>query len=638
MPAAMKREPIQFPPRHAPLREDLDTLDALLHEVLRQQAGDEFSQLVEQDRLAAYRWREAEGQECGADCEQLMARVRGRPPATARELVRAFSSWFQLANVAEKVHRIRRRREYFHRDSDRPQPGGVEDALGELKTAGLKLPEVLSLLQQLSIEPVLLAHPMESTRRTTLRRQQRLASLLLERDNLSLAPHERLALLERIRGEIGADWQTEEHPRSRLTVVDEREHAIFYLAEVLYRIVPAFYQEISAALSKLYGIEPQTLELPVMVRFGTWVGGDMESSLDVHAKSVRETLVRAQRTIIGLYHGECRQLAQILSQSASRVGISSAVTRRVEEYRTLLPGAQALTPARHDRMPYRVLFSQIAERLQATNEGRAAGYEHPNQFRADVALVAQSLRENRGTHAGLFQVRRLLYRIDTFGFHLATLDIKEHSSVHHAVLAQGLDDPQWPQRPAAERHVRLVEILSRDIGPGPGFDALGKRTLAVFDAITQCRHRYGADAIGLYIVSGAAQADDMLAPLVLARWAGAYDKRSGEVALDVAPLFDGVSTLENCGEVMREVLADSVYGRHLEARGRMQTVLIGFSESNQESGLVASRLAAYRAQRNLTAAVRREKRSMCCSTAAAAVSRAAAVGSMTCCARRRPNR
>ena len=349
--------------------------------------GRNFWQLFEQDRVTATRWREG----VAGAAEALAVRVRGRPPRVARELVRAFSSWFQLVNVAEKVHRIRRRREYFQQDSERPQPGGVEDALSELKASGLTLPELLALMAQLSIEPVLLAHPMESTRRTSLRRQQRIAALLLDRDNEMLAPNEQRALLQRIRAEVSADWQTEEHPRERLTVADEREHAIFYLVEILYKIIPAFYQEIAAALGKLYGVPAESVELPVIVRFGTWVGGDMETSADVHAKSIRDTLARAQQVIINTYYDECLNLAQTLSQSASRIGVDSSVMRRVEEYRTLLPGAQAITPSRHDRMPYRVLLGQIAERLHVTYDGRSNGYQHPAQFRADIALIAHSL-------------------------------------------------------------------------------------------------------------------------------------------------------------------------------------------------------------------------------------------------------
>src|SRR6202020_3650004 len=152
------------------------------------------------------------------------------------------------------------------------------------------------------------------------------------------------------------------------------------------------------ALGKLYGASPETIEVPVIVRFGTWVGGDMESSSDVHAKSIRETLARSQHTILTNYHADCQQLAQVLSQSERRVGVSAAVTRRIEEYRTLVPGAPGIAPARHDRMPYRVLLGQIAERLHATHDGRASGYQQPAQFRADIDVIAQSLLANRGAH------------------------------------------------------------------------------------------------------------------------------------------------------------------------------------------------------------------------------------------------
>ncbi|HVN99010.1 MAG TPA: phosphoenolpyruvate carboxylase [Steroidobacteraceae bacterium] len=598
----MTREHIHFPERHAPLREDIHALGGLLGEILREQGGDTLLQLVEGDRTSAIARREAGA---AGDVETLAQRVRRRPPGLARDLVRAFSSWFQIVNVAERVHRIRRRREYFLKESDRPQPGGVVDALIELKHQGLTLADIRALLGGISIEPVLLAHPTESARRTSLRRLQRISDLLLERSNTLLAPYERTQLLERIRAEITIDWQTAEHPRERLTVADEREHAVFYLAEVLYAILPAFYDEIARALAQLYGADAATLELPVLVRFGSWVGGDMDGSPDVHAKSIRETLARHQQVIINAYHGECLRLAETLSQSASRVSIAPELQRRIDEYRTLLPGTQGLTPSRHDVMPYRVFLGQVAERLTRTYHSRPNGYEKPEQFRADIALVAASLLSHRGAHAGLYPVRRLLRRIDTFGFHLATLDLRQHAAVHHAVIAQGLADPQWHERSAAEQHARLVEVLVKDAGPIQSFDAVGKRTLAVFEAMMQGRHRYGPDAVGLYIVSAAATAADVLAPLVLAHWAGARDRRSGAAAIDVAPQFDSLATLQGCGAVMRELLADQVYQRHLAAHGRLQTVLIGYSESNRESGIVASRLAAYQAQRNLTAALDR---------------------------------
>jgi phosphoenolpyruvate carboxylase len=593
----MRRDQIHFPPRHEALREDVHALGALVGEVLREQVGAELSDLIEQDRVAAIRRREHESAE-----DELDARVRGRPPAVARDLVRAFSMWFQSVNLAEKVHRIRRRRAYFIEASDRPQPGGVEDALTALKASGKPLEEVLDLIGSLRIEPVFTAHPTESTRRTILRKQQRVAQLLLDRLDPTLTPNEQRSVWGRIRAEITAAWQTEDHPRERLTVADEREHVLFYLIEVLFRVVPAFYDEIAQALEKLYGVQAETLALPPLLHFGSWVGGDMDGNPDVHAKTIRETLARQQQVVVNAYFSECQQLAQRLSQSASRISVSAALSNRIEQYNVRMPGARAATPARHDRMPYRVFLTEIAERLRCTYDGRANAYEDPREFRADVQLIADSLRANRGWNAGLYFVNRLLQRIDTFGFHLAALDVRQHSSVHHQVLAQGLDDPSWMSRSPAERRAMLVDALGRDLGPRRELDALGKRTLAVFDAIVQGRNRYGREAVGYYIVSDAAGVDDVLAALLLARWAEAYDKRSGEIALDIAPLFESLVPLERCGDTMRELLSEPLFRRHLEARGRKLCVLIGYSDSNKDGGLSAARVAAWRAQQAVAAA------------------------------------
>ncbi len=595
----MIRSQIHFPPQHEALREDVHALGALVGEILQEQGGQELLDLVEQDRVAAIGRREGDAQ---ASVE-LMARVQGRPPKLARDLVRAFSSWFQVVNLAEKVHRIRRRREYFVKDSERPQPGGVQAALTQLKNEGLTLDDVLSLIGSLRIEPVFTAHPTESTRQTILRKQQHVAQLLLDRLNPTLSPNDRRALWGGIRTELTSGWQTEDHPREKLTVADEREHVLFYLTQVLYRVVPPFFEEIAQALEKLYGAPAESLELPCLLHFGTWVGGDMDGNPDVHAKTIRETLARQQQVIVNTYFRETQTLVQRLSQSASRISVSPALAKRIDEYTMLLPSARSVTPARHDRMPYRVFLAQVGERLRHTYDGRANGYANAQALRADVQLVADSLRANKGANAGLFYVQRFMRRIDTFGFHVATLDVRQHTSVHHQVIARGLDDPHWVSRSSASRRKLLAEALAADAGVRGDMDALAKRTLGVFDAMVQSRHRYGADAVGYLVVSGTSGADDVLAPLLIARWAEAYDKRTGATAIDVAPLFECVETLERSGDTMRELLAEPIYRQHLEARGRRQCVLIGYSDSNEEDGPCASRFATHQAQGILSRAL-----------------------------------
>src|SRR3984957_8972607 len=360
----MYRQSIQFPAKDTALREDVHALGDLIGETIRDQGGEEFFELVEGDRLAAIRRREGDSQ--GA--AELENRATGRSPIAATDLTRAFSMWFMAVNTAEKAHRVRRRREYMN-DSVTSQPGGIADCIGRLQRSGVSLEQALELIGNMSIEPVFTAHPTESTRRTILRKQQHIAHDLLDRTNHTSTRAELDMLWARVRLQITSIWQTEEHPREGLTVVDEREHVLFYLIDILYRVVPLFYEEIEAALANAYSVPVELLDVPNILRFGSWVGGDMDGNTDVHGKTIRETLHRHQQLIVSTYFKECGNLAETLSQSANRVQVSDALAKRIETYGALLPGAQELVPTRHDRMPYRVFFGQISERLQATYEG-----------------------------------------------------------------------------------------------------------------------------------------------------------------------------------------------------------------------------------------------------------------------------
>ncbi len=596
---AMYRQNIQFPAKDARLREDVHALGALVGEILREQCGEACLAVVEADRVAAIARREGEP---GGEAD-LIARTQGRNPTEARDLVRAFATWFQVVNLAEKVHRIRRRRAYLVNAAG-AQPGGLVDAMGRLRKSGHTLEQTLQLLQRIQVCPVFTAHPTESTRRTILRKQQRVAELMLGRLDPSMTPVERKKTWEQIRSEMISGWQTEDHPRELLTVADEREHVLFYLSEVLYRILPSFYEELAEALSSVFGAEVSPRELPCILRFGSWVGGDMDGNPDVHAKTIRETLQRHQLVIVNSYFLEVQRLGERLSQSASRVEISSALRARIAEYSVLVPQASETAPVRHDQMPYRMFCAQIAERLRNTYEARSNRYESAAQLLADVQLVADSLSANRGERAGLFYVDRLLRRIVTFGFHLASLDVRQHALIHRLVIGQGLGDPNFSDRSVPERLERIRRALEREEGPKYPLDAIGRRTLAVFEQFSHCRHRFGREAIGNYVISGAEGADDVLGVLLLARWAELIDKRVGEVPLDVSPLFESNAALAASGSIMAQLFTDPLYQRHVAARGNSQAVMIGYSDSNKEAGYAAARWALYEAQGLLTAAVR----------------------------------
>jgi phosphoenolpyruvate carboxylase len=595
----MQREGRHFPLKDAGLREDIDALGELIDEVLLDQGGEEFFRVVEGDRSAAHARRAVPERANGV----LETRTAGRDPGAATNLTRAFSIWFQSVNTAEKVHRVRRRRQYLSA-RDAAQPGGIAESIERLKRDGFSLEQTLELISSISIEPVFTAHPTESTRRTILRKQQSIAQSLLDRQNPALMAVELDTLWSRLKLEIASIWQTEEHPREGLTVADEREHVLFYLIEILYRVVPLFYEEIEGALARVYEVPVESLNVPSILYFGSWVGGDMESNEEVHAKSIRETLQRNQQLIVSTYFDECGHLAEALSQSARRVEISGELAERIESYMALLPEASRLAPARHDRMPYRIFFGQIGERLKATYEGRPNAYQSADELLADVKVAAYSLTDNRGRHAGYFLVRRFIRRVRTFGFHIATLDVTQSARAHRQVIAQGLGVSNWPQLGPPERLERLRALLERDQGPTAPLDAAGRRALWVFDTIAHARHKFGERAIGNYIVSGAEGPDDILAVLLLARWAGIADKHTGECRLDIAPLLESVDALEGAGELLHRLHAEPAYRRHLAARAQRQSVVIGYSDTNKQAGFGAARWALQTAQHRMLLAAR----------------------------------
>jgi len=521
--------------------------------------------------------------------------VKGLPPRDAETLVRAFATYFEVVNLAERIHRIRRRRDYLRSASD-PQEGSLQATVAQLAAAGVTPSQIAALLQRLRVEPVFTAHPTEATRRTLLEKEQVIGRLLVERLDPSRTPDEERAALARIREEITAAWQTDPQPSARPTVMDELENVLFYLTDIVYRIVPPFSEELEQAVHKSYTVAVPPPTRPVL-HFGSWVGGDMDGNPNVGAETLRAALARQRELALDRYRGEATELARRLSQSGALTGVSDAVRERVATYGAQFPKALAVIPARYHDMPYRVLLRLIAARLEATRRDTPDRYVAAVELERDLGTVIASLREHRGEHAGLFAVQRLLRRVETFGFHLATIDLRQHSDVHRAVLATLLSEPDWNTRPVADRIARLRRVLEQGEEPAGSRDAQATRTLDVFKAIADCRAHFGPDAVGPYIISMTEGADDVLAVLVLARWGGLAGPR--HVPLDVAPLFETVADLEDAAYIMHSLYDEPYYRAHLAERGMHQMVMIGYSDSNKDAGIGASRWALQRAQAGL---------------------------------------
>jgi phosphoenolpyruvate carboxylase len=397
----MYRQSIQFPVKDAGLREDVHALGELIGQMLRDQGGDALLDMVEGDRRAAIRRREG-GADAGED--NLEVRTQSRSPAAATDLTRAFSIWFQAVNTAEKVHRVRRRRQYLN-DSTQCSPAALPSALRALRTDGFSLEQTLELIASHEHRAGVRGashrvHAAHDSAQAAAHRARSLDRLVPGRTHFELE-----TLWARVRLEITSIWQTEDHPREDLTVADEREHVLFYLIEILYRVVPLFYEEIEAALAHAYSVPVDSLDVPSMLRFGSWVGGDMDGNADVHGKTIRETLHRHQQVIVSTYFTECGQLAETLSQSASRITISAALAKRIEAYESPVAGRPGIGAGAARPHAVSHFLRSDRERLQGHLRRPAQCLSNPDELLADVGLAADSLVENRGRHAGYFLVR-----------------------------------------------------------------------------------------------------------------------------------------------------------------------------------------------------------------------------------------
>jgi len=592
----LRRQDITFEDKDQALRDDVRMLGRLVGELLKDQGGDELFELVETARLRSIRRRE--GNE--APGEELAGLVRNLDLSLAMQVIRAFSTYFQMVNTAEKVHRIRRRRAYLQ-EIGQFQPGGLEETMVKLKASGMDLGALTTLLQQIRIEPVFTAHPTEPTRRTILRKEQNIVRRLIDMLNPTMTVQEVHTCVENIKLEMTTGWQTDENPSERMTVADELEHVLFFLTDVLYKTIPPFYEDIENAAARVYDSE-QPLQIPDMIRFASWVGGDMDGNPNVNAKTIRSTLARQRALILDLYYQECRSLSAKLSQSRRRIDIDAVILDKSDHYHGMFQTAYHAVPARHRDMPYRVFLRLVQQRLQATYDDDAYPYESATQFRADIELIAQSLQAHKGEHAGLFAVRRLLRRIDTFGFHFMTLDVRQDALVHRQVVGELLGEQDWLEWRPEDRAKRIVEAIElRDSAPDTQSVA-ARKTLAVFQAIAFCKRRYGDHAIGPFIVSMTQGVDDIMSVLLLANWSELHN-RHFEVPIDIAPLLETVDDLRQGQQIMESLLGDELYRQHLARRANRQIVMIGYSDSNKDAGLASARWALQEAQIELAGVV-----------------------------------
>jgi phosphoenolpyruvate carboxylase len=562
------------------LRRDVSTLGHLLGETLVEQEGRDFFDLEERIRALAKRGRAESGASREDATAALREGIRTLDVADAERLARAFAHYFQIVNLAEQHHRVRRGRE--RERTGETEPGSLA-ALGHMLARSTPRVELEQLLARTSIDLVLTAHPTEAQRRTVLDKHRAIAALLDRLDREVPTPVEARAIRSRLREQITLLWQTDEIRHERPRVGDEVKNALFYLEEILYPLVPLTYARLEEALATAYG---SPVPVPLILRFGSWVGADMDGNPNVTPEVAIDTALAHAARAVALHVRQVQRLGARLSQSTRRIGVSDELLQSLASDRAAHPERADALEARTRDEPYRRKLRWIEARLEATHEAlvvsratgeretkRLFGYASGDELLQDLAIVERSLATNAGAHAGLRQVKALLRRVQVFGFHLAKLEVRVPAAwVRDAAAAPAPHD-------------------------GPGMRAI--------EAIATMHRRTTPSSVESFILSMTRGHEDLLAALKLAGAAGLVKPDQGVAAVSIVPLFETLDDLDRCPIEMDRAFANPEYARYVALRGQRQEVMVGYSDSNKDAGILASSFALYRAQRALGDVARR---------------------------------
>ncbi len=583
------------PAKELPLRRDVRSLGKLLGRVLVEQEGDRLLEIVEQLRRLLIKHRElSRTGESGGDDSQMKKAIKivsGLDIEDAHRVTKAFAIYFELTNLAETNHRKRRRRAGKLHSEQLSLPGSFRGTLRRMKAAGIAAKDALDALQKIRVVPVITAHPTEVARRTVLLKRRRIAQNLESLDNLPLASPDASEHETAIAAEITALWQTDEVRVESPLVTDEIRMGLDVYPMSFFASLPRLYQEISEAFREIYGITVDELELPKLLSFGSWIGGDRDGNPFVTPDSTREALERARNTVLDHYIGELAKAADQLSSSAQQAAISPGLQAQLDKY-TAAIGDEHSRLARISRTElYRRFINFVALRLRYSRSSLtdAKAYKTPAEFESDLTLLRESLNANRGERLSQLAIDPLLRKLRTFGFHLATLDIRQHARIHGQALAE------IKAESAPGDWMTIPENLS----------AKTTDVVETFRKVSELKRIYPARAIRAYVISGAESEKDIFDLVQLAKICGTQLASSGDdPGLMPVPLFESIDSLRNSAAIMGRVWKNPEYARLLDSWGRWQEVMLGYSDSNKDGGMLTSIWELYKAHRELHAVAR----------------------------------
>jgi phosphoenolpyruvate carboxylase len=597
-----------------PLVEDIRLLGRILGDVIREQEGAEIYELIEKIRKLSVSFRRDADHAADKALKKLL---KGLPGDYAVSVIRGFTYFSHLANLAEDRHHIRRRA--IHERVGDTQEGSIEVALQRLRWAGITPKIISQTLAHSFLSPVLTAHPTEVQRQSILSAERDLAELLRERDEIkaraavvnaskdALTPKELSANEMRMRARVMQLWQTRLLRFSKLTVADEIENSLSYYESTFLREIPKIY----AALEEALGTHP----VAPFLRMGQWIGGDRDGNPNVNAQTLQQALKRQAEVALRHYLTEVHYLGSELSLSAMLVDFPPAMKALAEK--------SPDTNAHRMDEPYRRALTGMYARLAATLKFLTGGdaarhavepqnpYADAGSFLADLKVIQASLKSHHAQALAAQRLDPLIRAVEVFGFHLATVDLRQSSDQHEKVVGELLEKARIEKDYAAleenSKRAVLMTLLNdaRPLRiPGAAYSAHSQSELAIFEAAHEARARYGAEAIRHYIISHTETVSDLLEVLLLQKEVGLMRSTlddKARVDLIVVPLFETIEDLRNSASIMREFYALPGIANLVQRSGAEQDIMLGYSDSNKDGGIFTSNWELYRAEVALVA-------------------------------------
>lgn len=591
------------------LRRDVRFLGHILGEVLVHQGGNGLLAIVEEIREMSKTLRAGFTPELFAEFKKTITTLA---PEIRHQVIRAFAIYFQLINIAEQNHRMRRKRDYERSAGEDIQPGSIEDVVRSLKSQSIAPDEVRTILQGISLELVMTAHPTEATRRAVLDIHKRIANDVMELDNPNLTFREREQLREKLLGEVITLWQTDELRDRKPTVIDEVRNGLYFFDQTLFDVLPEVYQEVERCLVKYYPDE--AWHVPTFLKFGSWIGGDRDGNPSVTSSITWETLTMHRRLALYKYETKLRELMKHVSFSKNIVEVAPELFDSIDQDRAHIE-LQYDDVWRNEKEPYRIKVNYMIEKIRNTGNPSVPDkkkYCSPAELMNDLQVIDRSLRHHFADFIADAHVQKLIRQVELFGFHLASLDVRQHSKEHEAamkeILAKMSIVEDYSQLAEEDKIKLLTELLNdpRPItSPYLSYSESTQECLDVYRTVKRAQQEFGRSCVSSYLISMTQGASDLLEVLVFGKEAGLYVREAdGSITctLQSVPLFETIDDLHAAPDIMTTLFQIPAYRKSLDSTNQLQEIMLGYSDSNKDGGVITANYELRVALRSITAA------------------------------------